>query len=205
MSEENININNKDLHLILMKECQKLIEKKDEYLNLFADESTDLALLKKLYDKLPVYYNQYIRAILHAPLAMYKPVSPNTAAAIGSAIGGTAVGIVAALNAKEREEVYRKNAQDVITSKIETGTTSEQLYACRSSIINLLSMKESTRRDWEEMVSVIRMEVKKEKEKEEEEERRKKAQAEEERSKIFKWVTFIIIIAMVLTMLSEMF
>lgn len=155
MSRKNVN---QDSHLFFIKECHKLTEKKSEYLEAFTNEA-EYVLLDELYKKLPIYYNEYASSILNTPLALSKPVSPDTAAIIGTAIGGTAVGIVAAMNAREREVAYRQNALDVIQSQVETGSAYERLNKCYSTIVAIINTKESTKNDWDNTKLLIQKEI----------------------------------------------
>lgn len=159
-------------HLLFITECHKLTEKKPEYLKAFTNEA-EYTLLDELYKKLPIYYKAYASSILNTPLVLYKPVSPDTAAIIGTAMGGTAVGIVAAMNAREREAAYRQNALDVIRSQIETGSAYEQLHKCYSTIIAIINTKENTKNDWDNTKFLISKEID-EKHRKEYEEKKKK-------------------------------
>lgn len=137
---------------------KNLSNKKEEYLKNFKNKP-EYALLDELYKKLPCYYNKFAISILNAPLATRKPISPDTAGIIGTVIGGTAVGIVSALNAKEKEEQYRQNAKKVIQSQIEIGSAYEQLFKCCSCIEAILKTQDTTRNDWEKIRYPIRADI----------------------------------------------
>ena len=142
-------------HMEIEEKSLKLIDKRDKYLKLF-ENKPEYVLLDELYKKLPTYYYSVGIAILHTPLALPEPISPNTAAIIGTVVGGTAVGMTSALSAKEKEAQYRQNKEAVIRSKVETKKAYEQLSKCCLCIEDILKTQEATRVDWENTLSLIR-------------------------------------------------
>ncbi|MCM1089735.1 MAG: hypothetical protein NC092_01200 [Butyrivibrio sp.] len=148
----------------IQQKSLKLIDKRDKYLKLF-ENKPEYALLDELYKKLPTYYYSCGSAILNTPLALPEPVSPNTAAIIGTVVGGTAVGMAAALSAKEKETQYRQNEKAVIRSKFETKNAYKQLSKCCLCIEDILKTQEATRVDWENTLSLIRENIDKEQKK----------------------------------------
>lgn len=152
-----------------------LINKRNEYLKAFSGEEDKAVYpkLEKLYFKLPSYYYEHGSAVLNTPMYLRKPVSPATAGAIGSAIGGTAVGVAAVLDAIEEEEKYRQTAQRVDQARYSERVAYRRLYECYVGIVAIIRTKETTRKDWENQCRLIR----------EKEERRIEAQRREEEEK----------------------
>ena len=133
--------------MYFIKKCSALCDKRSEYLNVFENDN-DYFALKELYDRLPGLYNQYAIEVLHTPLQLTQPVSPYTAAFLGTKIGGAAVGVVAAQNAIEKQRAYEKNVIDVIESSIRKGNALDKVTYCYESIESIIERKPELRDDW---------------------------------------------------------
>ena len=141
-----------------IKACKSLCDNKDFYLAVFKDDAEYYAL-KELFDHLPKLYNDYAIEVLRTPLQLTRPVSPYTAAAIGTQIGGVAVGVAAAQNALKKQEAYEKNVKDVIMASIKTGNALDKVTYCYESIISIILKKPISADDWRKVTTSVDNEI----------------------------------------------
>lgn len=140
----------------LIKAVPELLKKKEMYLqNTRGVEIGNLLLLDELFYVLPDLYQKYATEILRAPLSLSKPPNPYTAAYIGEMVGGTAVGMVAAQNAIEKEKAYKENRNAVFLSQINVGNAYDKLNNCYWSIVSIIEMIERNKEDWDKTVNDI--------------------------------------------------
>lgn len=129
--------------------AKALNESRNEYLDAFKDENQYAAVLEKLYKLLPELCNKYISAVLNAPLQSVVPRSPQSAAFLGTIIGGAAVGIAAGLEAVEKQKAYEQNRIDVIIAQTKKLSASDALISCIKQIESILMENSKTKEAWE--------------------------------------------------------
>ena len=157
--KERIDINTYS-QMVFIRKCKALCDKRSDYLKVFENDQLYIPL-KELYNKLPSLYNQYGIEVLNTPLQLTKPVTPYTAAFLGTQIGGVAVGIVAAQSAIEKQKAYEKNVIDVIESSLRTGNALDKVTYCYDSIESIIGKKDDTRHNWENEKRDIDLEFRK--------------------------------------------
>lgn len=145
--------------MLLYRECTALLENRDKYMQMLKGNSEYFAL-EEFYNIFPKIYQEYSREVLNQPLELSRPISPYTAAMLGTQIGGVAVGVVAAQNAIEKQKTYEKNKVDVIRSQIKVGNALDKLTYCHASVIEILKTSEETKSDWENRKFEIEKEMK---------------------------------------------
>lgn len=128
-----------------------LIRKKEEYIQGCGDDST----LKKLYEEFIKAYNKYASSILSMPLQEKIPMSSTSATIIGSAIGGTSMGIISGLEAKEKMNKYIENQRNYISSKIHSANARDQVEYYFYKIQTILYEYEDVYYDWIEEKNCI--------------------------------------------------
>ena len=144
--------------MLFIRNCKALSDKSNTYLTAFEKDNNYIAL-KELFRNLPSLYNAYGSAVINAPLQLTKPVSPYSAAQLGTMMGGVAVGLVAAQTAYEKEIAYEKNVKDVIASNLKIGNARDKVTYCYSSIEAILEKNEVARNDWKSKKADIKAEL----------------------------------------------
>lgn len=144
--------------MLFIDKCSALNDKCNAYLSAFEKDS-DYIALKELFHHLPALYNEYGSAVINAPLQLTKPVSPYSAAQLGTMMGGVAVGLVAAQNAIEKQKAYEQNVKDVIASNLRIGNARDKVTYCYLSIEAIIERKESIKADWQSKKDSIKAEL----------------------------------------------
>lgn len=144
--------------MLFIRNCKALNDECNTYLSAFENDS-DYIALKELYSRLPALYNEYGSSVINAPLQLTKPVSPYSAAQLGTMMGGVAVGLVAAHNAIEKQKAYEQNVKDVISSNLRIGNARDKVAYCYSSIEAILKKNEFAKNDWESKKTTIKAEL----------------------------------------------
>lgn len=122
----------------------KRLRYKDDLVN-----SEESVRYNVLCDKYPELYNNYAVEVLNMPPIYSKPVSATTAAAIGSSIGGLAVGIAAAADAERNRIAFEKNVREVEEAKLAVGTAHSKLQYCYNEMVKIIKKNPRARSDWE--------------------------------------------------------
>ena len=135
-----------------------LNEKRNDYEKELVN-SPDLFKYKELSKKFPSLYYGYATSVLEMPMQYTKPVSATTAAYVGTAIGGAAVGMVAANQAEKDRIAYEKNVRDVIESKLAVGSARDKVRYCYDEMIKIIKTNDKTKKDWEYTESIIDSEL----------------------------------------------
>lgn len=123
-------------------------------------DNEEYILFCELSKKLPSIFSNYAREVLNSPIKYTKPVSPTTAAYVGTQIGGLAVGLVAAQEAQRKQLEYIKNAQRVILSEIAIGDAKAQAEKCIQRMVSILNTNDKLRDHWNSKVLEIEKEIK---------------------------------------------
>ena len=144
--------------MLFIRNCKALCDESDTYLAAFEKDS-DYVALKELFRNLPSLYNAYGSAVISAPLQLTKPVSPYSAAQLGTMMGGVAVGLVAAQTAYEKQIAYEQNVKEVIDSNLKIGNARDKVTYCYLSIEAIIEQKESIKADWQSKKEAIKAEL----------------------------------------------
>lgn len=127
--------------------CQTLLNNEKQYLG-DLEKEIDYDVLKELYAMLPQVMQQYMTSVLRVPLQLLIPRSPQSAAFIGTLIGGVSVGMFAGLDAIEKRKAYNQNRIDIIKSQISQQGAADKLNFCMKQIEAILLNYDMTREDW---------------------------------------------------------
>lgn len=139
----------------IFDECEALLKKRNWYLNEFKNDS-DYPKLKQLFDNLSTFQKEYAKAALNTPLILKKPHSPYSAAYLGTKIGGTAVGVVAAQQTKEKQEAYEKSLKAAYTSDSNKKHSINRIENCSGTILKIVKRKEHLKNDWNKEKAAIK-------------------------------------------------
>ncbi|MCD8328237.1 MAG: hypothetical protein LUC25_03975 [Ruminococcus sp.] len=141
----------------ILKIILELCNKREKYLNVFKNSyegNSELYLeLKSIYDQLPSLYNRYISSVLSTNLHLTPGVSDYTAAAVGTFIGGTAVGMVAAEKAREYRKEVAENERQIRAHEIKKGGLWGELENCFEQVSAMIRQNEFTAKDWEQTLN----------------------------------------------------
>lgn len=124
-----------------------LISKKELYLEYFK-ESEDFGKLKKLFNELASNYNEYARSVLNMPMQQYKPMSSSTAGVLGTIVGGTTTGILAAERAEKKMESYNSSQLNYYSHKASMTSSQSKVEQSYYQIEELLYNNPSAKEDW---------------------------------------------------------
>ena len=115
-----INKNEYDKKVIMAKSSE-LLDRAEWYIKQFENTENEI-VLKELFKELPRARSNFISAILNHDAMPIKPMQPLTAGVIGSAIGGTAVGIAAA-EATSKMQTYQRGVKRYIYTELRKENT----------------------------------------------------------------------------------
>ena len=90
---------------------------------------------------------------------MTSPISPYAAAAIGTFIGGTAVGIVAAVDAKEKQKTVADNNKRALEIEAKQKRCQFNLNDCYECVEYYILQNENTAEDWKRQLNSIAQEM----------------------------------------------
>lgn len=136
-------------------ECEILLRKKNWYLKEFEGDS-DYPKLKNLFDDLSNFQKGYAKAAMNTPIILKKPHSPYSAAYVGTKVGGTAVGIVAAEQAKEKQIAYEQSLKAVCSADSEKRHSINRIENCCGTILKIIRKKEHLKNDWNKEKNTIK-------------------------------------------------
>lgn len=139
----------------IFEECEALLRKRNWYLKEFESDS-DYPKLKKLFDDLATFQKDYAKAALNTPLILKKSHSPYTAAYLGTKVGGTAVGVVAAQQAKEKQKAYEQSLYAAHSADSEKKHSINRIENCCGTILKIVKKKEELKNDWDKEKAAVR-------------------------------------------------
>lgn len=119
-----------------MAQVRSLFNRREENLSKCPEEKREKLTIA--YNELATAYNNYGIHILRMPSYEKMPMSSITAAAVGSAIGGTAVGVAAAMQAKEKEEKVIQHNKEVDMAYYSKESLLSDLRAKYRAVLELL-------------------------------------------------------------------
>lgn len=109
----------------------------------------------ELFTQLKILFNSYGSIFFTYNPKPLKPMSSTTAAFIGSQVGGTAVGVASALEAKSKEEQYKKDMERYHEKNMKRYTTERDIKIVYDEIIKwinknpkALSIYENCKKDY---------------------------------------------------------
>ena len=121
-----------------------MLGKKDEYI---AGCNRDSVLLK-LYNEFSKAYREFASSALSTPLHYKKPMSATSAAILGTAVGGSAVGALAAIDATKKMEQYVENERNCISSNIATASAQDKAEYYFYKVQSVLYEYDDVYMDW---------------------------------------------------------
>ena len=92
--------------LLMASMYGRLYNSKDTIIDCFDED--DKIYITKMFSEWSKIYKEWSKDFLTANLRPLQPISPTTSAFIGSKIGGTAVGVAAAMDAQKKKENYEQ-------------------------------------------------------------------------------------------------
>ena len=104
-----------------MAKSSELLDRAEWYIKQFENTENEI-VLKELFKELPRARSNFISAILYHDAMPIKPMQHLTAGVIGSAIGGTAVGIAAA-EATSKMQTYQRGVKRYIYTELRKENT----------------------------------------------------------------------------------
>ena len=93
----------------LLRNVRILNDNLDRWIESYCDDEEKKKTLKELGSGLATLYNRASSAILGSQLYPTKPMSSDSAAILGTVVGGSALGVAAYLDAEKKNEQYKKD------------------------------------------------------------------------------------------------
>lgn len=133
-----------DNQLLEIHILDALSRKDKEYIQGCGNDVT----LKRLFEEYNNSLNKYRSSVLNMPLQTRKPMSSTSATVIGTVLGGTSIGIMAGIEAKDKMNSYIENQRNYISSKISSASVREQVEYYFYKIQTILYEFEDVYNDW---------------------------------------------------------
>lgn len=106
--------------------------------------------IKRLFEEeWPALYQNYAMSSMTANYRPLKPMSSTNAAIIGSAVGGTAVGMAAAIDAEKKQAQYEQNYSRYISNHVSKVRINSDIAWCYRRIEGEISKNENAKFFWE--------------------------------------------------------
>ena len=120
---------------------------KDKYKEYTEGCNNDQELID-VYQKFLSLWNKYSSAVLNTQLHIKKPMSPTSSAIVGTAIGGSSIGALAALNSQQKLKKHYENERECISSQVESDSLFTQLEFYFYKVQSILYLYEGVYEDW---------------------------------------------------------
>lgn len=103
---------------------------------------------KSLIKDFEKQYNDFTVNSLSINLKPYIPMSTEKAAFIGTKVGGTAVGVAAALNAEKKQEQYKKDMQRYNETEAKKGSSIKETEEIFNRIESIICNNNTANEEW---------------------------------------------------------
>ena len=165
----------------------------------FLDSKTQMNFIQSGYRvKLTNLINQYYKLLLTTNLKPIAPMSASNAGIIGSAVGGPAIGVAAAIDAEAKRIKYEQDKERYKQKQIEKSElplVKKRLEKCYDEIISIIKKNAEASKYWENKKNEYLMEKEEKKRLEEEENKKALAQKakDDQNNAIMLFVTILVL------------